>query len=518
MRFFKLKKHIKAQKEAYTLSDYLHDHECMYIGTDGFRLYRTASFEELWEHYAADIDRLLLLSGFYKDDFDAVVRPVIQRFIRKVGVVPASEMHHDADAGGLIRHSLNVACQALKTAKELMIFKELPSSLGIKASLIVLSLAHDLGKILTDFEVYSLDRQHKWQSGSEDLDAFCRRHAPSYISLHFTAGRHHQHQKLAAAGLAMLVTAADKIFALINAELDFYRLEEALEGRLADIVLKADAQAVRLYGSAAQNILYVPDFIRSKLICDLCCGDKSVNRLDSDVFLTPFGVILECGSETFSLFKSFYESAVLGRRADEFNLEEQNFTQRLRSLGVFCAFGTMRVYNYYRIQLSDDLLYIKGALIALEELKHYGECVNAVMLGSRMLGILEAVSEIKQLESDKIVHIRVKNGALLNKITAENLDLNSIRCYDPNLSHDFLPYEKNFMLESGREPQKEQTVSSLPADVRETDRIQALRLNPDYEEQDEILKFNFYDKDKPLLQEHHYPKCLLNQAAAEAES
>ena len=517
MRFFKFKKHIKAQKEAYSLADYLHDHECMYIGTDGFRLYRTASFEELWEHYALDIDRLLLLSGFYKDDFDAVIKPVIMRFIRKVGVVPASELHHDAAAGGLIRHSLNVACQALKTAKELMIFKELPSSAAIRTSLIILSLAHDLGKILTDFEVYSLDRLHKWQSGSEDLEAFCRKHALSYISLHFIAGRRQQHQKLTAASLAMLVKPQDRIFALINAELDFFRLEEALEGRLADIVLQADAQAVRLCGSAAQNMLYVPDFIRAKLICDICSGDKSVNRLDSDIFLTPFGVILECGSETFCLFKSFYESAVLGSRADKFNLEGQNFTQRLRSLGVFCAFGTMRVYNYYRIQLGGDLLYVKGALIALEELKHYGECVNAVMLGNRMLGLLEAVSEIRQLESDKIVHLRVKGGALLNAITAEDLDLNSIRCYDPRLNQDFLPYEKEFMLEGIRESKKEQTDCRSSSESSGADRIEAFKSAPDYEEQDEILKFNLYDQDKTLQMRAHYPKCLLNQAAADAE-
>ena len=515
MKFFKLRKQIKVQKEPYSLSDYLHDHECMYIGTDGFRLYRAASYEELLEHYAADIDRLLLLSGFCKDDFDEAVKPVIQRFIRKVGVVPASELHHDADSGGLIRHSLNVACQALKMAKELMLFEELSSSLAIKAALIVLSLAHDLGKILTDFEVYSLDRLHKWQSGSEDLDDFCRRHALSYISLHFISGRHHQHQRLMAASLDILVKASDKIFSLINAELDFYRLKEALEGRLADIVLKADAQAVKLYGSAAQNILYVPDFIRSKLICDICSGDKSINRINSDIFLTSFGVILECGSETFSLFKSFYESAVLGRRADVFNFEKQSFTQQLRSLGVFSAFGTKRVYNYYRIQLDDDLLYVKGALIALEDLKRYGECVNAVMLGSRMVGLLEAVSEIRQLEIDKIVHIRVKNGAHLNEITVDNLDLNSIRCYDSILNQDFEPYEKEFIQERCKEAAKDKLACRQSSAGKEADSSGTFKLGADCEDMEEILKFDLYDKHN--FQGSYYPKCLLNQAAADAK-
>ncbi len=508
MKFFRFKRRLKIKKEQYSLSEYLYDHECMYIGKDGFRLYKVIKSDILYEHYALDIDRLLLLSGFYKDDFDSIIKPIILRFIKKVGVVPASELHHDANLGGLIRHSLNVASQALKIAKELMLFRELTSSTSLIASLVVLSLAHDFGKILTDFEVYSLDRLHKWQSSYEDLDDFCQKHELSYISLHFISGRHHQHQELISTSLAMLVKTTDAIFSLINKQFDFFRLEDAFDGKLFEIVFKADMQAVKLYGSVAQSLLYVPDFIQAKLICDIYSGDKSFNQIDSDIFLTPFGVILECGSESFNIFKSFYENIVLGKRTDRFNLERQNFTQSLRTLGVFSAFGTMRVYNYYRIQIGEDLIYVKGALIALEDLKDYGECVNTVMLGNRMLGILEAISGIKQIENDKIVHIRVKGGALLNTITTENLDLSSIRCYESGQNQDFLFYEREFMQESAEPFQNE--LDFQEQNIQEKKQVSKSKLDPSYKFQNEILKFDLNNSAKHTFQNQYYPRCLLN--------
>ena len=35
---------------------------------------------------------------------------------------------------------------------------------------------------------------------------------------------------------------------------------------LFDIIIKADAEAVKHYGSLGQNLLYVPDFIKSYIV------------------------------------------------------------------------------------------------------------------------------------------------------------------------------------------------------------------------------------------------------------
>lgn len=168
----------------------------------------------------------------------------------------------------------------------------------------------------------------------------------------------------------------------------------------------------------------------------------------------------------------------------------------------------MRVYNYYRIQIGEDLIYVKGALIALEDLKDYGECVNTVMLGNRMLGILEAISGIKQIENDKIVHIRVKGGALLNTITTENLDLSSIRCYESGQNQDFLFYEREFMQERAEPFQNE--LDFQEQNIQEKKQVSKSKLDPSYKFQNEILKFDLNNSAKHTFQNQYYPRCLLN--------
>ena len=478
--------------------DFIKSHECMYIAKDGLRLYPCMQTYVLYAHYALDLDRLLLLSAYYKEDFERVFMPMIRRFIQKVGILPASELNHDANAGGLIRHSLNVACNALKFLKAEGICKDENALYSYNAAVILLSLVHDLGKIITDYQILSPDEKYVFDGVSDNLQNFCARHNLEYLALRFNAGRHHQHEALLSLCINMLVDYQDEIVSIINRNLDFIKLQSE-EHMLFDIIIKADAEAVKHYGSLGQNLLYVPDFIKSYIVQGLYKHTLCVNTIDSELFLCSFGLILQCGSQIFNQLKSYFEQVVLGRREDEFNKRSQNFTQRLRELGVFASFGTKRIYNFYRLQIGSDLIYVKGAQIALPELKGFGEYANAVMVGSRMVGLETALSDLKNIEIDKIVFVRVINGALLQQLRLENLDLNSIKSYDPKIP------DASFFTEALKAEIKQVKQMQEREDKAQT--VSQASLNPDFDEA--LFKCELDEDDEILQVKIHYPKCLI---------
>lgn len=53
--------------------------------------------------------------------FDALYRAAVLRFARYVQLLPASESHHHAFAGGLLDHTLEVLVEALKQRRAVML-------------------------------------------------------------------------------------------------------------------------------------------------------------------------------------------------------------------------------------------------------------------------------------------------------------------------------------------------------------------------------------------------------------
>ena len=85
--------------------------------------------------------------------------PLIHSFISLVQRLPASESHHHAGDGGLVKHSLNVAALALLASNA----KSWPpgaktediARLGTvwRYGILTAALLHDIGKIITSFEI-----------------------------------------------------------------------------------------------------------------------------------------------------------------------------------------------------------------------------------------------------------------------------------------------------------------------------------------------------------------------------
>ena len=67
------------------------------------------------------IERIAGASVLPPEDFRRLFLPIIERFAAFVHLLPASQSHHHRGAGGLFRHSLEVAYWALQAADKVLL-------------------------------------------------------------------------------------------------------------------------------------------------------------------------------------------------------------------------------------------------------------------------------------------------------------------------------------------------------------------------------------------------------------
>lgn len=100
--------------------------------------------------------------------FDSWILTAIHRFAALVQLLPASQSHHHSIPGGLLDHSLEVACNAIRLRQGYL----LPPEAGAEeqarqasawtVAVVCAALLHDTGKIAVDMEIH----QHHRRSGS----------------------------------------------------------------------------------------------------------------------------------------------------------------------------------------------------------------------------------------------------------------------------------------------------------------------------------------------------------------
>lgn len=126
---------------------------CSVITKDGTLLFSYKSTKELLIENLGLVKRLKEICPVSSEIFKSIISPLIYRFAKIVSVVPASKFLHDSDSGGLLRHSLLVAIKAVELYKlnQKMSFEHESEYV----LLIFLSLLHDCGKVISDFEISS---------------------------------------------------------------------------------------------------------------------------------------------------------------------------------------------------------------------------------------------------------------------------------------------------------------------------------------------------------------------------
>lgn len=129
--------------------------------------------------------------------------PVIERFAAYAHLLPASQSHHHRGAGGLFRHSLEVALYAMQSAeKALPSIAQTPAKrremeTGWQLTVFLASLCHDAGKPVTDMTVANHDRSKIWRPIRESLLAWATRSKMESYYLDWREGRNRQHTVMA---------------------------------------------------------------------------------------------------------------------------------------------------------------------------------------------------------------------------------------------------------------------------------------------------------------------------------
>lgn len=152
------------------------------------------------------LDRIKLSSGEEDKAFIELYEPIILRFAEYVHLLPASEFHHHAMPGGLLRHGLEVALIALMKADRTLYGTDKPPSQRQsiekrwKLAVFLAGLSHDIGKPLTDMIVVA-DTGEQWSPFLNDLYSWGKQRGVQYYTVSWIEGRHKQHE--AVSGLVL---------------------------------------------------------------------------------------------------------------------------------------------------------------------------------------------------------------------------------------------------------------------------------------------------------------------------
>lgn len=267
--------------------------------------------EWLMRHYQGKlIDRIAGSIGLPKDEYQRYVEPILINFAELAHLLPASENHHHAGPGGLLRHSLEVANLTLDgcltTAFDTA---ETPARRSTRrwrwnVAGVAAALLHDAGKALTDLRATDFEGKLEWNPGRETLHQWAGRHKLDRYFLHWNAQRHEKHIQVSVA-LAHKLIPDETVAWLMEGGRDIYgALFDAIAGNrnpapLTELVHRSDSASVR------RDLLKGPSHARGgdtgvpviRLVSDamlrlLSTGRWTVNVPGSRVWVATDGVYI----------------------------------------------------------------------------------------------------------------------------------------------------------------------------------------------------------------------------------
>lgn len=203
----------------------------------------------------AKIERAL---GMTDSDYERLVKPVLYKFAEYVHLLPASEHHHHRGAGGLLRHSLEVAFFATRSS-EGVIFEQDNTPGGItqgeprwRMAAFLSGLLHDSGKPITDLSVVDKDGHHEWDIFTKKtLYQWAQENKIDRYFLRWERNRHKRHERMATYAIGKLMS--DEMIAYLRSggkEIN-QALMDAVTGLsvstpLSKLMLRADSASVEM--------------------------------------------------------------------------------------------------------------------------------------------------------------------------------------------------------------------------------------------------------------------------------
>lgn len=145
-------------------------------------------------------------------EYDRLVKPVLENLTKHAHLLPASEHHHHRGAGGLLRHSLEVAYFAMRSSEGVIFVHGATPGETDKAeprwrmAAFLTGLLHDSGKPLTDLSVVDKSGMHEWNPWSSQtiVDWADEKRLDRYF-LRWRKGRHRRHEGMASFAMTYLI-------------------------------------------------------------------------------------------------------------------------------------------------------------------------------------------------------------------------------------------------------------------------------------------------------------------------
>ena len=266
------------------------------------------------KRYAEEIHLVLDSLPLKKEDIDVLLMPTINKFIRLVHLLPASENHHHSGTGGLLVHSLQCAAAAVLMAEQ----KEFNSASSNKVNhnnkskwlvgACLVGLLHDVGKVF-DMNVISMGGEI-WNPNKEALlDWLSHRQVGKYF-VSWDPGRVHKRHELRSIRLIYAVLVRNDLIDYLckytNDDV-LGAIDDAIangSGPLADILRQAEACSIQKDAEdrrhLGQSYLQASSPVFAAVIFSLrqllSSHSWTVNEKDSPIFVTAEGVFLRLSS------------------------------------------------------------------------------------------------------------------------------------------------------------------------------------------------------------------------------
>ena len=307
---------------------------------------------------------------------------MVRRLVECVSVAPASQSLHDNDSGGLFRHSLLVLVKCLELYKREL--NENSSVLEEIFCLMVLSFTHDLGKIFTDYSVYSLKKDRLFERGGT-LSSFVEDFSLTHLRFSFKEKRAHQHDEDPSKYVHFFfqdeaVYEAEEL--LLKRKISPVRTVNKLTNVFASLLKKADVLACACSVKEGHPFFSIGSYlILGFLNNNIFYGLKGAYQLKKGLLVELYSQEYQHIIEKFDGYNAlldYYEKlatydqvspddAVFESYESKLNSTRKSFFKELASYNFFIKHGYMRSCCWYQVSSEYDSRLVYGFVINFEE-------------------------------------------------------------------------------------------------------------------------------------------------------
>lgn len=169
-------------------------------------------------------------------EYNEYIQPMLNNFANFVHLLPASEYHHHRSQGGLLRHTLEVILYSIKIAKSFEFdANESPviksnRALAWRIAVVVGAVMHDIGKPISDVDVWDKSGEHHWSPSVNCLHEWAEQKDIERFFIYWRTDRHERHHNTSLTKMTDIVPKTLLGFLMEEGNDIYNELTEALAG------------------------------------------------------------------------------------------------------------------------------------------------------------------------------------------------------------------------------------------------------------------------------------------------